>query len=273
MADGGKGPPSTSAMLPATNTDDAPPTRTHSSLYGTTATSSPAGDASAGAMGSAPEAPKQNNCANCGARAKLLCSGCLEGLDGNGDPSSTYYCIKKCQEDHRKTHISECKLAIDRRHLFRIGALVQCAFYTGTKAMWYDEILELRKLKPMVEDDDAVVRDVEHASGASDEARKEVQHAVGDDSVEVRVREFGADEDVIKVKVRAKKRVAWEDGVEVHLWRYKKHDGPDFPEFPAGHLPGYDGALEERDEQSVLAASASNAAIVCGLLSDLVRGE
>lgn len=64
-----------------------------------------------------------------------------------------------------------------------------------------------------------------------------------------------------------------EDGVEVHLWRYKKHDDPDFPEFPAGHLPGYDGALEERDEQSVLAASASNAAIVCGLLSDLVRGE
>lgn len=67
--------------------------------------------------------------------------------------------------------------------------------------------------------------------------------------------------------------MAWEDGVEVHLWRYKKHDGPDFPAFPTGHLPGYGGVLEERDEQSVLVASASNASIVCGLLKDLATGE
>lgn len=150
---------------------------------------------------------------------------------------------------------------------------MQCAFYTGTKAMWYDEFLELRKLAPADEDDNAVVREVEHALGASDKDRKEIEHTVGDDSVEVRVREFGADEDVIKVKVRAKKRVAWEDGVEVHLWCYKKHDDPDFPAFPTGHLPGYGCVLEERDEQSVLAVSASNAAIVCGLLGDHAAGE
>lgn len=150
---------------------------------------------------------------------------------------------------------------------------MQHAFYTGTKAIWYDESLEFRKLTPAVEVDNVNVREVEHALRASNEARKEVEHAVGDDSVELRVREFGADKDVVKVKVRAKKRVAWEDGVEVHLWRYKKHDSPDFPAFPTGHLPGYGGVLEERDEQSALAASASNAAIVCGLLSDLTRGE
>lgn len=62
----------------------------------------------------------------------------------------------------------------------------------------------MRKLTPAVEDDNAVVREVEHALGASDKHRREIKHAVGDDSVEVRVKEFGADEDVVKVKVRAK---------------------------------------------------------------------
>lgn len=221
MADAGKGPPSTSAMLPATITDDAPPTRSHTSLSGTTATSSPVGDASAGATGSAHETSKtatnirkHHECANCGERATDRCGGCAEGLDGNGEPPSTYYCSQTCLKGHRETHKGICKLAIDRRQLFRIGALVQCAFYTGTKAMWYDEILELRKLTPAVEDDNPVVREVEHALGASDKDRRETKHAVGDDSVEVRVREFGADEDVVKVKVRAKKRLTWEEGVE-----------------------------------------------------------
>lgn len=186
MADGGKGPPSTSAMLPATITDDAPPTRSHTSLSGTTATSSPAGDASAGATGSAHETSrtatnirKHHECANCSERATDRCGGCAEGLDGNGEPSSTYYCSQTCLKGHPETHKGLCKLAIDRRQLFRIGALVQCAFYTGTKAMWYHEILELRKLTPAVEDDNAVVREVEHALGASDKDRRETKHAVG----------------------------------------------------------------------------------------------
>lgn len=85
MADGGKGPPSTSAMLPSTITDDAPPTRSHTSLSGTTATSSPAGDASAGATGSAHETfktatntRKHHECANCGERAADRCGAVLK---------------------------------------------------------------------------------------------------------------------------------------------------------------------------------------------------
>lgn len=60
----------------------------------------------------------------------------------------------------------------------------------------------------------------------------------------------------------------------MHLRCYKKHNGPDFPAFPSGPITGYGGgSLEERDEQSLLAASASNGAVVCGLLDDLLTGE
>ena len=282
MADESKGPPSTSAIPSATNnTNGALPERSLSFPSGTTATSSSARDASSAATGSTPttskttgNASKHHKCANCGARATLRCGGCVEGLDGNGDPSSTYYCNQKCQKDHRMTHKNDCKLAIDRRQLYRIGALVQHAFYVGTKAMWYDAILEARKIDAVAEKDSAVVREVEHASGASDKDRKELEYAVGDDSVEVKVRDFGAEDDVVKVSKRKLKRYPWVDGEEVHLRCYKRHDGPDFPAFPTGVLPGYGGGvLEERDEQSMLAASASNGAVVCGLLNDLVIGE
>lgn len=151
---------------------------------------------------------------------------------------------------------------------------MQHAFYTGTKAMWYDEILELRKIGSEAENDDAVVREVEYAAGASDEERKVIEYAVGDDSVEVRVREFGVEDDVVKVSKRKFQRYPWEDGEELHLRCYKKHNGPDFPAFPSGPITGYGGGLlEERDEQSLLAASASNGAVVCGLLDDLLTGE
>lgn len=123
---------------------------------------------------------------------------------------------------------------------------MQHAFYAGTKAMWYDEIVEVTKIKPVVG------RDV--------------------DATE-RVHTVGLHGRKVRVWAREKKRVAWDDGVEVQICRYKRHDGPDFPAFPAGDIPGYGGVLEERDEQSLLAASASNGASVCGLLDDLVTGE
>lgn len=187
MADESKGSPSTSAIPPATNnTNDALPERSLSSSSGTAATSSSAGDASTAATASTTKssktsgnASKNHKCANCGAPATLRCGGCVEGLDSNGDPSSTYYCIQKCQKDHRMIHKNDCKLAIDRRQLYRIGALVQHAFYVGTKAMWYDAILEARKIDAVAKKDNAVVREVEHAFGASDKDRKRIEYAVG----------------------------------------------------------------------------------------------
>ena len=125
--------------------------------------------------------------------------------------------------------------------------------------MWYDDILEVNKIIPVVENSSVDGREIEHARG--------------DDSVEVRVRDFKTGISGVEVKVRKQGRVAWEDGVEVHLRRYKRHDGPDFPEFPTGHLPGYGGVLGKRSEQALLARSAANATIVCVLLDNLLKGE
>jgi hypothetical protein len=55
------------------------------------------------------------------------------------------------------------------------------------------------------------------------------------------------------------------DNAELLLQRYKKHDGPDFPTFPKELFQ------EERDEQAVLATSASASTIVCGLMEGLLR--
>jgi hypothetical protein len=94
-----------------------------------------------------------HECANCGNLANKRCTGCDRGVEINGDKSSpTYYCSKDCQRDHRKTHEFHCKLAIDRSQLFRIGRLVQWAFYESIKAMWSDGILDVEK----VEDTDRV---------------------------------------------------------------------------------------------------------------------
>jgi hypothetical protein len=283
MAKKSQVPSSTPAIPPAINNNEDLPPRKPASLSGTTANPSSAGGVSVTATGSTPDAPKatinatpSHHCANCGAHTTVCCSGCGEGLDGNGDPSSTYYCSGTCQIAHWKTHKDQCKLSIDRRQLYRIGSLVRHAFYVGTKTMWYDEIVEVRKIDPVAEKRNAVVRGVQHPVGNHDTEGKEVEseHAVGDDSLEMRARRnSGVEDDAVKVRVRKTKRVAWEDGVEVHLRRYKRHDGPDFPGFATGDIPGYGGVLEERDEQSVLAASASNAAIVCALLEKLVTGE
>lgn len=273
MIDESKVLPSTIAMPAATRTNEILPTWTPNPLSGTTATSSSTGDIDLAANAStvepstaqtteaAAKAKSQRQCANCDANATKHCNACVEGLDSNGDSSPPpFYCSAKCQQKHwNSTHQIQYKLAIDRRQLYRIGALIQHAFYAGTKAMWYDDILEVNKIIPVVENSSVDGREIEHARG--------------DDSVEVRVRDFKTGISGVEVKVRKQGRVAWEDGVEVHLRRYKRHDGPDFPEFPTGHLPGYGGVLGKRSEQALLASSAANATIVCVLLDNLLKGE
>lgn len=273
MKDESKILPSTIAIPATTKTNETLPTLTPTSPSGTTATSSSTGDIDLAAKASAVEpstaqtteaavkAKWQRQCANCDANATKYCNACVEGLDLNGDSlPPPFYCSAKCQQEHwNSTHKIQCKLAVDRRQLYRIGALVQHAFYAGTKAMWYDEIAEVKKIEPM--------------TGQGDAAGGEVEHARGDDSIEVRVRDFRTGINGVEVKVRKQERVAWEDGVEVHLRRYKRHDGSDFPEFPTGHLPGYGGVLGKRSEQALLASSAANGTIVCVLLDNLLKGE
>jgi hypothetical protein len=151
----------------------------------------------------------EHDCAHCGKPAGHRCARCAEGVDEHGNASSTYYCGAKCQTlDWKQTHQSQCGLAIDRRQLFRIGSLVQWAFYECSRVLWYDGITEVKKLEPMNQSDNA----------------------------------------------------------ELLLQRYKKHDSLDFPTFPKKLFE------EERDEQAVIAISASNGSIVCALLYELLKG-
>lgn len=157
-------------------------------------------------------------CANCGSLAKKRCTGYDHGVERDGTKSPpTYHCSKYCQRYHwAKTHHHECKLAIDRRQLFRIGRLVQWAFYAAIKAMWSEGIVD--------------VEEIEYTGGAP---------------------------------------------LRVKCYNYKTHDQPDFPSFPESgfNFKGYGGGLGEADKQAVLAKSARNGNVVCGLLDELVRGE
>jgi hypothetical protein len=104
-----------------------------------------------------PPAPA-NECAKCGNRpAKKRCTGCSGNADeqDNTDEPPTYYCSKKCQRGHWKIHQIRCISAMDRRRLFRLGRLVQWAFYRSIKAMWYDRILEVKRTRDTESDDGA----------------------------------------------------------------------------------------------------------------------
>jgi hypothetical protein len=158
-----EGPHSTETVTSATNTTGALLYTELLHRTGTTTNFSPDDNVSVAVNGSAFGTPATvanttpiHQCAKCVARATQLCGRRAEGVDHDGDPSPTWYCSRECQADHRDSHKIQCKLAIDRRQLFQIGALVQHAFYASTKVLWYDEILEVRKIDPF-EDDSAQV--------------------------------------------------------------------------------------------------------------------
>ena len=163
MASKNEGARSIEAVIPAANTIDALPSTELTQPTDTSTDLSLDHGANVAATGStvgtpaiAANATSTHQCIKCEARATLVCSRCAEGFDDNGDRSPTWYSSRECQIDHREFHKIQCKLAIDRRQLFRIGVLVQHAFYASTKAFWYDEILEVRNIEP-VEDDGAQV--------------------------------------------------------------------------------------------------------------------
>lgn len=92
-------------------------------------------------------------CANCGGPGSSLCTGCADGIDMHGDISTTLYCSNDCQREHwAAAHKAQCRLSIDRRQLYRIGALLQWAFYGARKTVWYDEIT---RVEQDGQDDDA----------------------------------------------------------------------------------------------------------------------
>jgi endogenous inhibitor of DNA gyrase (YacG/DUF329 family) len=95
-----------------------------------------------------------HQCAVCKEGAALLCPKCATGVDALGQERKTYYCSKACQaKDWAAGHKLECKVAVDRRQLFRIGSLVQEAFYQSSKDIWFHGIGKVKKIEhPETED-------------------------------------------------------------------------------------------------------------------------
>jgi hypothetical protein len=87
--------------------------------------------------------------------AALLCPNCATGLDARGQERKTYYCSKTCQaKDWDAGHKLGCKVAIDRRQLFRIGSLVQEVFYQSSKAVWFHGVSKVNKIEHVEKDSD-----------------------------------------------------------------------------------------------------------------------
>lgn len=87
-------------------------------------------------------------CEDCAKPARHLCPRCADGVDLHGQARKVYYCGKDCQSAHWAAgHKLECKVAIDRRSLFRTGSLVQLAFYYSSKAVWYEGVSKVQKIE------------------------------------------------------------------------------------------------------------------------------
>ena len=71
-----------------------------------------------------------NECAACGKPASRLCSGCIEGVDVDGNLSQTVYCNVDCQKTHFPEHKTFCRHSNARKQLYRGGQLLQKAFLT-----------------------------------------------------------------------------------------------------------------------------------------------
>jgi hypothetical protein len=85
-------------------------------------------------------------CAICAGPANHRCGRCVEGVDMNGKKSPTYYCGQECQREHWDAHKIECGSSIDRNQLYRIGSILQWAFYRGREVTWHQSVQRVMKI-------------------------------------------------------------------------------------------------------------------------------
>ena len=96
-----------------------------------------------------------HQCAVCKEGAALLCPNCATALDAYGQARKVYYCSKVCQtKDWDAGHKLECKVAVDRRQLFRISSLVQEACYKSSRAIWFQEVSKIKRIEHPETDND-----------------------------------------------------------------------------------------------------------------------
>lgn len=71
-----------------------------------------------------------NPCAHCRKDAILVCNGCHQARDAFGNEvAKTWYCSPNCQIQDWRKHKAACRLAQDRRSIYRAGRTAQLAFY------------------------------------------------------------------------------------------------------------------------------------------------
>jgi hypothetical protein len=87
-----------------------------------------------------------DKCAVCAGPPSHRCSRCAEGVDMFGKKSPTFYCGQECQRKQWTAHKIECILAVDRRVLYRIGSLLQWAFYRGREVTWHESVQRVMKV-------------------------------------------------------------------------------------------------------------------------------
>ncbi|GAB7362585.1 hypothetical protein MBLNU230_g2900t1 [Neophaeotheca triangularis] len=76
--------------------------------------------------------PPAKSCSSCGSEAHLVCRACVEGQISNGELTPlTYYCNKKCQKAHRKSHKPYCDTVIRIRGVHQAGELLKQVY-----ALW-----------------------------------------------------------------------------------------------------------------------------------------
>ena len=76
------------------------------------------------------EVEEVNSCAYCRTDATQICNGCHKAPDGfGGQVYTAWYCRPECQTKDWNKHKRTCKVARDRKSLYRAGETVQLAFY------------------------------------------------------------------------------------------------------------------------------------------------
>ena len=84
-------------------------------------------------------------CSNCQSTAPLRCSRCLEGLDEEAKPLTTYYCNAECQKANWASHKSVCSARQACKQLFPAGHLTQAAFVEYRRREFDIAIVEVEK--------------------------------------------------------------------------------------------------------------------------------
>lgn len=89
--------------------------------------------------------PKAHKCSVCSKDASLICKGCKDTPNCANGLTAVYYCNAACQSSAWANHKVDCKIAKDRRALYRAGDIAQELWFTFQKNTWMWSVDRLKK--------------------------------------------------------------------------------------------------------------------------------